>query len=108
MPEAAMAKIAAVAARQGQLKTRVILAGDHGMLGLAIALARKGFPTGILNPSDVEAVRNGGMGMYWNGGHIALEELLAVQTTVLLQHIDLNPGLWRTKAIPVADIDLDA
>jgi hypothetical protein len=99
---------AAVAAREGQLKTRVILAGDHGMLGLAIALARKGFPTGILNPSDVEAVRNGGMGMYWNGGHIALEELLAVQTTVLLQHIDLNPGLWRTKAIPVADIDLDA
>ena len=35
------------------------------------------------------------MGMYFLGGHIALEEVLAVQTLIVLQHIDVNPTVWQ-------------
>jgi hypothetical protein len=47
-----------------------------------------------LNPSDKKAVLGGSLGLYWLGGHIALEELIAVQTTLLLQHKSFNPEAW--------------
>jgi hypothetical protein len=35
------------------------------------------------------------MGMFWDGGgHIALEEVLAVGTTMLTMNRYLNPDLW--------------
>jgi hypothetical protein len=71
-------------------------------LEVADGLANKGHKVGILNPSDPIAVRKGRIGMYWNRGHIALEELMAVQTTLLLHHIDVNPELWDKK---LEDID---
>ena len=63
------------------------------MMGLARRISNHGSRSGILNPADAEAVRNGRMGMYWTGYHIALEELVAVQTTLLLQNIDVNPDM---------------
>ena len=52
------------------------------MLEIALALKRNdpSLRVGILNPSDKQALRDGRMGMLWYGGHIALEEILAVQT----------------------------
>jgi hypothetical protein len=48
---------------------------------------------GMLNPSDVYAVRKGHIGMFFDGGgHIAVEELLAVSTTALTMHRGLNPA----------------
>ena len=40
--------------------------------------------------------------MYWApGSHsIALEEVLASNTTLLLQHVTLNPDLWLDPARP--------
>ena len=67
---------------------RVTLTKDHSMVAVAALLAERGIPAAILNPSDPEAVRCGKMGMYWDGGHIALEEILALQTTLLLQVCD--------------------
>ena len=32
--------------------------------------------------------------MYWDGGHVALEELLAMQTTLLLHHKGVNATLY--------------
>ena len=64
------------------------------MMCLADHLSRHGQRAGILNPSDVEAVRKGYIGMYWDGGHIALEKLLAMQTTLLLHHKGVNPTLY--------------
>lgn len=41
----------------------------------------------------------GHIGMYFDGGgHIAVEESLAVQTTVLTQNRYLNPTLWTCPA----------
>ena len=54
---------------------------------------------GILNPSDVEAVCDGFVGMYFDSaGHIAMEEVLAVSTTMLTMHRVLNPELWTKDA----------
>ena len=61
------------------------------MMCLADHLSRQGQRAGILNPSDVQAVRRGYIGMVWDGGDIALEELLAMQTTLLLHHKGVNP-----------------
>lgn len=82
--------------RKRPLATKVFLTRTHGMMGLADYIARHNADArvGILNPSDPVAVRKGAMGMYWNGYHIALEELMAVQTTLLLQHVNVNPVLW--------------
>lgn len=53
---------------------------------------------GMLNPSDVYAVRQGHMGMFFDGddkiNSIALEEVLAVGTTVLTQNRYINRELW--------------
>lgn len=82
--------------RQNQLQVPVVLCRKHGMLQIAAALeGYKGLRTGILNPSDAQAVRQGFMGMYWTGWDIAVEELIAVQTTLLLQHCDVNENLWK-------------
>lgn len=61
-------------------------AGDEGVGSSPVV--------GILNPSDVQAIRHGWVGMYWDGGHIALEEVLAMQTTLLLHHVGLNRSLF--------------
>ena len=83
--------------RQKEITMPIALTREHGMLGIALYLAQEGKPAAILNPSDVEAVRQGSMGMYWYHGPAAVEELLAVQTTLLLQHIDMNPELWSDR-----------
>ena len=75
-------------------RVRVMLLPHHSMMHVASALADTGHRAGMLNPSDVVAVREGHMGTYWDGGHIALEELLAVGTTLLTMHRALNPPLW--------------
>ena len=86
------------------LRTCVALTNNHGMIGITNYLNKKGITTGFLNPSDVQAVRQGAMGMFWFNGHIALEELLAVQTTLLLHHVDINPSAWRKQSEPIPDI----
>ena len=85
------------AAKTGwQLHTAVLVTRRHSMLSLAVTVCNKlGRRAGILNPSDVIAMRTGWMGMYWDDGHVALEELLAVQTTLLLHHRDVNADLYR-------------
>lgn len=74
-----------------------VLLSRRGMIGIALALTQNCYRCGILNPSDAQAVLQGSMGMYWLGKDIAVEELLAVQTTLLFQHRDLNPDLWNNK-----------
>ena len=86
------------------MRTCVALTNNHGMIGIVNHLTKKGIAAGFLNPSDVQAVRQGFMGMFWFNGHITLEELLAVQTTLLLQHIDINPFAWRKQSDPIRDI----
>jgi hypothetical protein len=67
---------------------------NASMLSLADSISDENpdAKVGILNPSDAQAVREGAMGMYWNGGHIALEELLGVFTTMLPQQQALLHG----------------
>ena len=81
--------------RDADLPVPVILTRQHSMLGIAHWLYDLGRRPGILNPSDAVAVRQGKMGMHWARGMIALEQLLAVQTTLLLQHIDVSPKIWQ-------------
>ena len=93
-------------AKTRALKLPVVLCSRHGLLEIARTLRQwdrvPAIRTGILNPSDALAVRQGHMGMYWPGGHIALEELLAVQTTLLLHGRLLNPTLWaQPRVLPV-------
>ena len=86
------------------MRTCVALTNNHGMIGIVNHVTKKGIAAGFLNPSDVQAVRQGFMGMFWFNGHIALEELLAVQTTLLLQHVDVNPSAWTTPSKPIPDL----
>lgn len=80
----------------------IVLMEDASMIDLAISLQTAGESTGkdpaeivgVLNPSDVQAIRHGWIGMYWDGGHIALEEVLAMQTTLLFHHVGLNRELF--------------
>jgi hypothetical protein len=73
----------------------VTFSKEASMIALADQLSRNGVKAGILNPSDAQAIRNGYIGMFWDGGHIAVEELLATQTTLLLQHRGVNPELFN-------------
>ena len=68
------------------------------MVDIADNIARQHRRAGLLNPSDWQALRHGFMGMYWDGGHIALEEILAMQTTLLLQHVGVSPQLYSDPA----------
>lgn len=54
---------------------------------------------GILNSSDFLAVRQGFMGRLWASGEEGAEELLALTTTLLLQHRDVNPDSWYNRSI---------
>jgi hypothetical protein len=93
--------------RIAEVHVTVAFTMGHGMTGLARSLTEKKRTAGILNPSDAEAVRKGCMGMYLHGKHIALEEVIAVQTTLMLQHIDMNKRLWydpKRPLFPVPDI----
>jgi hypothetical protein len=76
------------------MKVPVIVTEDMSMVTIAAILAEAGYTAGILNPSDVEAMRRGWIGMYWDGGHIAVEEVLAMQTSLLVQHVGVNPKLY--------------
>lgn len=73
----------------------------HGMVSLASYITNKlNLLAGILNPSDVLALRNGTMGVFWDEGEdIALEEVLAVQTTLLLQHVGINPSIFTPENV---------
>ena len=51
----------------------------------------------LLNPSDVYAVCMGNIAMFFDGGHIAVEELYGVHCTILLQHEKLNKDLWTNE-----------
>jgi hypothetical protein len=95
-----------VFSHSNQCKVPVILTKEHGMLDLALHLSRADFRAGILNPSDADAVLRGSIGMYWLGHHIAFEELLAVQTTLLLQHKDFDPIPWKNRSVPVDQIPM--
>ena len=92
-----------VFATEKNLKTPVLLVENYGMLTIADRLSSQGHSSGILNPSDVEAVRKGHIGMFWDGGHIALEEIIALQTTLLLHHRSLNVSLWERDPIKIDD-----
>ena len=70
---------------ESSLSHAVVLTERYSMVEIASHIARVGHAAAILNPSDVEAVRRGKIGMFWDGGHAALEEILALQTTLLLQ-----------------------
>ena len=86
------------------LRLPLVLMEDASMMAIACHIARAGPSSsssaktiarvGILNPSDVQAIRHGWIGMYWDGGHIALEELMALQTTMLTHHVGLNRDLF--------------
>eukprot|EP01062_Namystynia_karyoxenos_P056731 TRINITY_DN47651_c0_g1_i1.p1 TRINITY_DN47651_c0_g1~~TRINITY_DN47651_c0_g1_i1.p1 ORF type:complete len:728 (+),score=138.14 TRINITY_DN47651_c0_g1_i1:104-2185(+) len=82
---------------QAHLSCAVLIAENLSMVTVAEVLAAKGQRSAILNPSDPTAVRRGYVGMYWDGGHMALEEILALQTTLLLQHRGVNPELWEDR-----------
>lgn len=67
------------------------------MVSVSNVLAKK-FGSGVvgmLNPSDAHAVRFGRIGTFFDGGHIALEEYMAVATTMLTMNRSLNPDLWK-------------
>ena len=73
----------------------IVLCDTHGAIPLADFLGREyGVRAGLLNASDAHAVRQGFLGMYFDGGDAALEEQLAVQTSMLLQHRAINPKLY--------------
>jgi hypothetical protein len=96
---AAFGAAAAAAAERGPLRVPIVVTASHGMLGVAARFAA----SGILNPADRLSVRTGALGLFWRSGPIALEELLAVQTTLLLHHADANPALWTPARVrPVA------
>lgn len=90
------------------LPVKVVITEEKGMVTVARKFAEAGLHSGILNPSDAWAVRGGYIRMYWDGGDIALEEILAQQTTLLLQHWGVNPQLytdpsrWRPVPLPPA------
>lgn len=75
----------------------VMLVRQRSIFTLADHLARHTTsPPGLLNPADPLAVRAGYMGMFWDGGmNPGAEELLALQSTLLVQHKGPNPSLWQ-------------
>lgn len=78
----------------GRLRQIVALVPCCGIAEVAVAASCAGRLGGLLNPSDDEAVLDGAIGMNWDCGHVALEEVLAVTTTLLVHHRQLNPALW--------------
>jgi hypothetical protein len=85
----------------------IALTHGHRVTALARSLSEGGVVVGILNPSSPRAVREGTIGMNWyNEKRVDREEVMAVQTTVLLQHIVVNPDAWngkRTNLVAVPD-----
>lgn len=75
----------------------VVILPDHDMIHITDRLSEffeKDNSVALVNPSDYEAVREGKIGMYFDGGHIAVEEMLALSTTVLTMHVKINSSLW--------------
>ncbi len=63
-------------------------------LDVAQTGARCGLKMGVLNPGDP----SGMAGQFWEGGHIALEEMMALfSTMVLSQHSGANPDIIGDK-----------
>ena len=81
-----------------RLPVPVMLVEDRGMLTIANRLRVLGLKAGVLNPSDCDALHpdRGYIGMYWDNGHVALEEMMALTTTLLFQHKGVNPGLFAS------------
>eukprot|EP01012_Entosiphon_sulcatum_P020407 TRINITY_DN25362_c0_g2_i1.p1 TRINITY_DN25362_c0_g2~~TRINITY_DN25362_c0_g2_i1.p1 ORF type:complete len:662 (-),score=78.52 TRINITY_DN25362_c0_g2_i1:67-2028(-) len=82
--------------RHSRLKVPVLFLEDKNMLTVADYLSRQGKLAGLLNPSDWQALRQGHVGTYVDGGHTAPEESLALQTTLFLQHVGINRDLYFT------------
>jgi hypothetical protein len=77
--------------------------GGHGVVSLAAAVGRTlGLRAGIVNPSDVVALRTGSMGMLWDSGDVALEEVLFTQLLLCIHHRDLNGELYDAKRTVVS------
>ena len=57
--------------------------------------------SGFLNPADVVALRTGFMGMDWDDGPVAFEQIVAMETTLLLQYIGANPEAWQRDRIDI-------
>ena len=87
-----------------ELQRPVVLLRPYSIITLAHHLSRnlaesrlasgKPHRVGVLNPSDPVATRLGCIGTGWLKGHVALEELFAVFTTLLTQHVDIDPTLF--------------
>ena len=74
-----------------------LLQGD--MIAVADALVRGKMSTGILNTTSLSALKTGALGRNWMGNEkfpYDREELIAVETTLLLQDVTYNPSLWNS------------
>ena len=92
---------------QTHISVPVILLQNHSALTVADYLSRHLLlPTGLLNPSDNMVTRCGVAGMQWEGGSIALEEFIANNTTLLVQHGDVNPDLYNNNKRPFTGIEM--
>lgn len=89
-----------------RLPVPVMLVEDRGMLAIANRLRALGAKAGVLNPSDCDALHpeRGFVGMYWDNGHVALEETMALTTTLLFQHRGVNPGLFAPERLHSTDL----
>jgi hypothetical protein len=90
----------ALARCQSNLKVPVLLSDCHSMIDIAdrldqITQDNPDSRVGMLNPSDPLAIHLGGLGQNWEMGHIALEEIMALQTTLLAGNIGFNPDPWK-------------
>jgi hypothetical protein len=74
------------------------------MRDIALALHRDGKRPGFLNPSDGKAVLDGAIGMYWLERNIALEEVIAVQTTFLLHSKVFDSMKYWNRSTAVNDL----
>lgn len=74
--------------------TERLIISEKSMFDVAYVLAKNGIKSGILNPSDQEALLSGNLGQFWYNGHIAVEELFVHYTTILLNNFavtKMNP-----------------
>ena len=90
-----------------RLKCMVALTNVHGMVGLAQSISEQlNEKSGILNPSDVLAVRKGRMGMHWYHGHIALEQAILGSNAERLRPRSLWPFRPRCYSSTVTSIQI--
>lgn len=83
----------------GELNVTVVITPYHGMVDLILTASNSEnyntYKYGILNPSDVVGTRCGYLGNGFDRVYYALEEILALQTTLLAGHRDICTSLWK-------------